>query len=44
MEDVSDVLAAHAPGAVVELDVISGKERLGLQATLAVRPAAVPAE
>jgi S1-C subfamily serine protease len=44
MEDVSDVLAAQAPGAVVHLDVLSGTHRLGLQATLAVRPAAVPAE
>jgi S1-C subfamily serine protease len=44
MEDVSDVLAAQAPGAVVDLEVVSGKERHAMQVTLAVRPAAVPAE
>jgi S1-C subfamily serine protease len=44
MEDVSDVLAAQTPGTVVELLVLSGDGPRGLQATLALRPAAVPAE
>jgi S1-C subfamily serine protease len=44
MEDVSDVLAAQAPGAFVGLEVVSDKERHGMQVALGVRPAAVPAE
>ena len=44
MADVSDVLARQAPGAVLGLEVADGAQRRTLQATLALRPANVPAE
>jgi S1-C subfamily serine protease len=44
MDDVSSILARHAPGDVVSLEVRSGGRPRGLQARLADRPAALPAE
>jgi S1-C subfamily serine protease len=44
MDDVSDVLAAHAPGDVLDVEVRTGGLTRGLKATLADRPAALPAE
>jgi S1-C subfamily serine protease len=44
MDDVSDILAAHAPGDVLDVEVRTGGLTRGLKATLADRPAALPAE
>ena len=44
MEDVSAILAKHAPGDVVSVTVRTGGQRRDLEATLADRPAALPAE
>jgi S1-C subfamily serine protease len=44
MGDVSDVLAARAPGAVVEVQVLTEGRKRGLKARLALRPAVLPAE
>jgi S1-C subfamily serine protease len=44
MDDVSAILADHAPGDVVEVEVRSGGIARGLHATLADRPAALPSE
>jgi S1-C subfamily serine protease len=41
MDDVSAILAAHAPGDVVDVEVRSGGIARGLKATLADRPAAL---
>jgi S1-C subfamily serine protease len=44
MDDVSTILAAQAPGDVVDVEVRSGGIARGLKATLADRPAALPSE
>jgi S1-C subfamily serine protease len=44
MDDVSAILAAHAPGDVVEVEVNSGGIARTVEATLADRPAALPSE
>ncbi len=44
MDDVSAILATHAPGDVVEVEVRSGGIARKLEATLADRPAALPSE
>jgi S1-C subfamily serine protease len=44
MEDVSAILAKRAPGDVVSVTVRTGGQRRDLHATLADRPAALPAE
>ena len=44
MADVSAVLARHEPGDVVDLEVSSYGVQRGLKATLADRPAALPAK
>jgi S1-C subfamily serine protease len=44
MDDVSAILAHHAPGDEVSVEVRSGGQPRGLKATLADRPAALPAE
>jgi S1-C subfamily serine protease len=44
MDDVAAILARHAPGDVVALEVRSGEQARGAQATLDDRPAALPAE
>jgi putative serine protease PepD len=44
MDDVSTLLAGHAPGDVVDVEVRSGGIARGLKATLADRPAALPSE
>ena len=41
MEDVTDVVAAHAPGDELEIEVRTGGLSRGLKATLADRPAAL---
>lgn len=43
MEDVSSILESHAPGDVVDIEVRTGGLQRGLKATLADRPAALPA-
>jgi S1-C subfamily serine protease len=42
MEDVSHILASHAPGDVVEIEIRTGGITHGAKATLADRPAAMP--
>jgi S1-C subfamily serine protease len=44
MDDVAAILAGHAPGDVVSVDVTSGGEPRALKAKLADRPAALPAD
>jgi S1-C subfamily serine protease len=44
MDDVSEILAAHAPGDVVDVEVRTGGLTRGLKATLADRPAAQPSQ
>lgn len=44
MEDVSAILAGHAPGDVVDLEVRTGALPRGLKVALADRPAALPSE
>jgi S1-C subfamily serine protease len=44
MDDVSAILAQHAPGDVVDVEVRTGGLTRGLKATLADRPAALPSE
>jgi S1-C subfamily serine protease len=44
MDDVSAILAHHAPGDEVSVEVRSGGQPRGLKATLADRPAALPAQ
>jgi S1-C subfamily serine protease len=44
MEDVSAILAKHAPGDAVSVEVRTGGQPHELRATLADRPAALPAE
>jgi S1-C subfamily serine protease len=44
MDDVSAILAAHAPGDVIDVEVTSGGIARGLKATLADRPAALASE
>jgi len=44
MDDVTEILAAHAPGDVVDVEVRTGGLTRGLKATLADRPAAQPAQ
>jgi S1-C subfamily serine protease len=44
MDDVAAILARHAPGDVVSVEVRSGGQPRGLKAKLADRPAALPAE
>jgi S1-C subfamily serine protease len=44
MDDVSGILAEHAPGDVVDVEVRTGGLSRGLKATLADRPAALPSE
>jgi S1-C subfamily serine protease len=44
MEDVAAILAHHAPGDEVAVEVRSGGQQRGLKAKLADRPAALPAE
>ena len=44
MDDVSAILAAHAPGDVIDVEVSSGGIARPLKATLVDRPAALPSE
>jgi S1-C subfamily serine protease len=44
MEDVSAILAKHAPGDVVPVEVRTSGQPHELRATLADRPAALPAQ
>jgi putative serine protease PepD len=44
MDDVTDILAAHAPGDVVDVEVRTGGLTRGLKATLIDRPAALPSQ
>jgi S1-C subfamily serine protease len=44
MDDVARILARHAPGDVVVVEVRTGGQSHGLKARLADRPAALPAE
>jgi S1-C subfamily serine protease len=44
MEDVSAILERHAPGDVVAIELRSGGQERNVRATLADRPAALPAE
>jgi S1-C subfamily serine protease len=44
MDDVSAILARHAPGDVIAVEVRSGGLTRGLKPTLADRPAALPSE
>ncbi len=44
MDDVTAILAEHAPGDVIDVEVRTGGIARGLKATLADRPAALPSE
>ncbi len=44
MDDVTAILAAHAPGDVVDVEVRTGGLTRGLKATLIDRPAALPSQ